>query len=418
MSLLVISLAPRPRLGPRDAAAAGEAAPALRAPAEFDYVLSRDGVLVGRHGRCAPALMPRADTVVAVAPAVDLAWHRVSLPKAPQARLRAALAGLLEEALLEDLEDTHLAVAPGASATAPTWVVATHRGWLTLQLGALEAAGIVVDRVVPQAEPEDPPRGYFELADPSDEQALRVVWSRPDGVLVLRPAGGLVRHWLNGSGEEPSASLWSAEPAAVAAAEQVLGQPVEVLPRPEAALQAAQSAWNLRQFDLSSRPRGVRALRKAWHTFRGPSWRPVRLGLAALLGVQLVGLNAWAWKQRHDLQALRAEQVALLQSTFPQVRAVLDAPVQMQRETELLRARAGRPGETDLEPMLQAVAGAWPQGRVLEGLRFEPGQLTVAVGDWPDEAVAELARQLEPEGWAVERNGPQVTVRRAVGGRS
>lgn len=418
MSLLVITLAPRPRLSPRSGTAAGEAAPALRAPAEFDYVLSRDGVLVGRHGRCAPALMPRADTVVAVAPAADLAWHQVSLPKAPQARLRAALAGLLEEALLEDLEDTHLAVAPGASAAAPTWVVATHRGWLALQLGVLEAAGIVVDRVVPQAEPGDPPRGHFELVDPADDRALGLVWSRPDGVLALRPTGSLMRHWLNGAGEDPSAIVWSAEPAAVAAAEQVLGQPVEVLPRPEAALQAAQSAWNLRQFDLSSRPRGVRALRKGWRTFLAPAWRPVRLGLAALLGIQLVGLNAWAWKQRHDLQALRAEQAALLQATFPHVRAVLDAPVQMQRETELLRSRAGRPGETDLEPMLQAVAGAWPQGRVLEGLRFEPGQLTLAVGGWPDEDLAEFAQQLEPEGWTVERNGSQVTVRRAAGGRS
>jgi general secretion pathway protein L len=155
MSLLVISLAPRPHLGARSGTS-GESAAPLRAPAEFDYVLSRDGVLATRHGRCAPALMPKADTVVAVAPAADLAWHRVHLPKAPQARLRAALAGMLEEALLEDTEDTHLAVAPGASAGVDTWIVAMHRAWLVLQLGALEAVGIVVDRVVPQAEPGEP----------------------------------------------------------------------------------------------------------------------------------------------------------------------------------------------------------------------------------------------------------------------
>ena len=76
------------------------------------------------------------------------------------------------------------------------------------------------------------------------------------------------------------------------------------------------------------------------------------------------------------------------------------------------------PGDTDLEPMLQAVAGAWPQGRPLEGLRFEPGQLTLSVGGWPDEDISELSRQLEPEGWRIERAGPQLTLRRAPGGRS
>ncbi|GIX22800.1 MULTISPECIES: type II secretion system protein GspL [Caldimonas] len=417
MSVLVISLAPRPRLSAHSDSAA-ESAAALRAPSEYDYVWSRDGLTPHRHGRCAPALLPRADSVAAVVAAEDVSWHRVTLPKAPQARLRAALVGVLEEMLLEEAEDTHLAVAPAARAGEDTWVIATHRAWLVAQLAALEAAGVVVDRVVPPAEPGEPSRAYFYLDDSGEDERLRMVWARPDGVLSLQPTGTWLRQCLSELQSGDWGVSWAAEPAAVAAAEAMLGQPVDVWPRPEAALQAAQSAWNLRQFELSSRPRGVRALRKAWSTLLGPTWRPVRLGLAVLLGVQLVGLNAWAWKQRQELQALRAEQVALLQATFPHVRAVLDAPVQMQREIELLRARAGRPGETDLEPMLQAVARAWPPGRVLEGLRFEPGQLTLAVGDWPDEAIAELARQLAPEGWAVERNGPQVTVRRSMGGRS
>ena len=42
---------------------------------------------------------------------------------------------------------------------------------------------------------------------------------------------------------------------------------------------------------------------------------------------------------------------------------MLDAPVQMRRETEALRAAAGKAGDTDLEPMLQAAASAWPPNR-------------------------------------------------------
>ena len=87
MSILVVLIPPRPRGG---ASASGE----------FSYVLSPDGLAIGAQGRCAPALLPRADSVVAVLPDCDVGWHRITLPKAPSARLRAALVGVLEEALL------------------------------------------------------------------------------------------------------------------------------------------------------------------------------------------------------------------------------------------------------------------------------------------------------------------------------
>lgn len=139
MTLLVIQLAARPPAGDSIDAAA------IRS---FPYVLSPDGVAVGSTGRAPAASLPQADAVVAVLPAAAVAWHRVSLPKAPAARLRQALAGLLEEQLLDELEDTHLAIEPQARAGEPCWVAATARPWLTLQLGMLESAGIQVTKPV------------------------------------------------------------------------------------------------------------------------------------------------------------------------------------------------------------------------------------------------------------------------------
>ena len=72
--------------------------------------------------------------------ATDLSWHRLTLPKAAAERLRAALAGMLEDALLADTEDLHLAVAPMPKAGQPTWVAACDHTWLTSQLMALEKA--------------------------------------------------------------------------------------------------------------------------------------------------------------------------------------------------------------------------------------------------------------------------------------
>ncbi len=97
MSVLAVSIPARPRLR------AGVAAPAApTALTEFGYALSGDGLLIQREGRSAPALLPKADQVVAVLSAADVSWHRIVCPKAPPARLGAALAGVLEEALLED----------------------------------------------------------------------------------------------------------------------------------------------------------------------------------------------------------------------------------------------------------------------------------------------------------------------------
>ncbi|PTT80463.1 general secretion pathway protein GspL, partial [Pelomonas sp. HMWF004] len=77
-------------------------------------------------------------------------------------------------------------------------------------------------------------------------------------------------------------------------------------------------------------------------------WLPVRYGLTALLLVQVIGLNLWAWHQNREINARRQAVTATLTEAFPQVRAVLDAPVQMQKQLDLLRASAGSIGEQDL----------------------------------------------------------------------
>ena len=112
----------------------------------------------------------------------------------------------------------------------------------------------------------------------------------------------------------------------------------------------------------------------------------------------------------------RQAQIALLKTVHPQVRAILDAPVQMQRETESLRTAAGRPGDADFESMLSAVASAWPEGQgPVQSLRFEPGQLTLAVAGWTDDQARQFRERLRPAGWSAEYAGGRMTVTRASG---
>ena len=131
-----------------------------------------------------------------------------------------------------------------------------------------------------------------------------------------------------------------------------------------------------------------------------PAWAPVRWGLAGLLAVQVVGLNAWAWQQRTELQARRDSILSVMRSTHPQVRAILDAPLQMRRENETLRAAAGRAGDTDLEPMLQAAASAWPEALPLQTVRFENQQLSLGAPGLDEAQIQRLRDSLGSSGWA------------------
>ncbi|MDE1950540.1 MAG: general secretion pathway protein GspL, partial [Burkholderiales bacterium] len=337
MSILVIQIPPRERLGARGNGDAGPSAPAA---SEFDYVFSIDGLTPAQSGRCASAALPKADLVCAVLADADVGWQRLNLPKAPAAKLRPALGGLLEEALLEDDPLVHLALAPRAAAGQPAWVAAVNAPWLQATLAALETGGRVVERVLPPTSPEDEPGGHFFLAGAADSTPSLAL-NLGQGPLCLRLDGNLARSLLPA---EPGALRWSATPAAAAAAEQWLGAPVAVVSDAERGLQAARGRWNLRQFGLAPRHRGLQAARAGLRRFLSPEWRLVRAGVYALVLVQLVGLNAWAWTLQQRIAGREAEMTRLLKDSFPALRVVYDAPVQMERETSRLRAAAGRPG--------------------------------------------------------------------------
>ncbi len=417
MSILIIQLPTRSRqvIDP----AAAESAPASSGPKEYSYVLSADGLSVSRQGRCVAAMLPRADSVIAVMPPTDLSWHRVTVPKAPAARMRAALAGMLEESLLDDPEELHLALAPQAKPGQPAWVAACDHTWLTSQLMALEKAKLRIDRVVPAVSPDEPATAYFHEAhaNPAEDNesvaAVLLTWSTADGVSTWPVAGSLARSLL--PEPLPVQARFFATPPVASPAERWLGRAVTVQTQGEHLLLSARSLWNLLQFELTPSSKGLHALSDQWRRVMSPQWRPARVGLAALVVVQLLGLNLWAWQQKQQVQDKRNELARILKQAHPQVGSVLDAPVQMQRETESLRAAAGQAGDNDLEALMGAVATAWPPERPTASLQYDGTALTLSppVGWGPDELTQFRAR-LGAAGVEVEPLGDgRMSVRRA-----
>jgi general secretion pathway protein L len=323
--------------------------------------------------------------------------------------LRAALAGVMEEALLDDDEAVHFAVAPQAAVGQPSWIAVVHKTWLQATLAELEVGGRSIDRVLPASAPGGEASGHF-FSDGSVDAAPMLALVHADAAACVRIDGTLARALLPAEGTV----RWTATPAAATAAERWLGAPVTVLGDAERTLQAAASAWNLRQFDLAPRHRGTQVLRDAWRRFLSPAWRQARFGLAALAAVQILGLNLWAWHQQHALAERRTAMTALLRSSHPGVRAVIDPPLQMRRQTEALRTAAGRPGDGDLEVLLAAAAAAWPDGQgAVQTLRFETGHLTLAAPGWGEAQIAQFRDRLRPAGFDVQMADGHVTLSRA-----
>ncbi|SFU82712.1 general secretion pathway protein L [Paenacidovorax caeni] len=388
----------------------------------FGYLVSPDGHQIERQGNAAPALLPtpgRAGETVAVVPVQALSWQRVTLPQnlplGNTPRLRAVLEGLLEDRLLDDPAQLHFALQPGARAGEAAWVAVCDRAWLQQHLQLLEAAGRPVARVVPEFAPLADSTTYCALGTPDAAWLLTTNFGAGQGVALLPLAAAPALLPPTAADEEPPPVL--ADPAVAALAEQTLGRTVALATAGERALRAARGTWDLAQLDLASRGR-ARLMRKsgslAGALLRAPQWRAARWAVGLLAAVHLVGLNAWAWQERQSLAAKQASVRGVLTQTFPQVKVVVDAPVQMERELAALRQSAGSLGPGDLEPMMaatgQALQAALPGVRP-QALEYANNELRLRGIDPADDALATLQERLATAGYRAQADDSALVVR-------
>ena len=392
------------------------------ATAGYDYALSPDGRSLGVHSSAPLALLPtpaRGGEVVAVVPASLLSWHRVELPKGVgpgSTRLRPILEGLLEDRLLDDAARLHLALAPNADADGSIWVAACDRQWLASHLHALEAAQRPVGRVVPEFAPSTGPMRLYALDEPGFPQ-LVITGQNAGGVLRLplsASASEMIPALPEGTPADDAEVMVLAEPGVAAVAEHTLHCKVSLLTRPQRWLDAARSPWDLAQFDLvsSNRTRTVKRLSGIGRELlQSPGWRPARWGVAALLLTNLIGLNAWAWREQSALDATRASMRTLLTQAFPQVRVVVDAPLQMEREVAALRQATGAASERDLETLLAAAGASLPAGRVPGGIEYAAGEAKLKGLQLSPQEASSLSLQLKNIGYAARVEGDAAIIR-------
>jgi general secretion pathway protein L len=379
---------------------------------EYGWALwSSDGRKLRSQGSAPPALLPSSEEVILGVPAAMLSWHQVTLPQGSLSgavRVRSVLNGLLEDRLLDDPEQLHFALEPGARAGVPVWVAACSRSWLRSAVQAIEGAGRRITRIVPEfaPQPAGTPPMVFAVGEP--DAAQLVVCDR-EGVAVLPLDGAGIM--LAGALPEDTRAL--AEPAVAEAAESLFGRSVPIVKPADRWLQAGRSPWDLAQFDLAStgRARASKKLVAIWHAlWLTPRWRAARWGLLVLVLAQLIGLNAWAWKERGALDAKRNAVRSVLTQTFPSVKLVVDAPVQMAREVAALQQATGGVASADLEPMLAALAASLPKGRIPSAIDFSAGQLRLRGLGLQESEVASIATALSSRGYGARSEGDLLLV--------
>lgn len=391
------------------------------ASTDYRYAQSRDGQTVAHYGSAPATALPQAglgQDVVVIVPGRLLSWHRLDLPKgtltAGATRLRAVLDGMMEERVLDEPGNLHFAVAPQATTPGGVWVAACDKAWLQAALAPLEAAGRPVSRIVPEFAPlpaegvDDGAATVYATGDPSEAW---LVQPHPDGVASLPLQAAVVSAWRSRQGAAPFTVR--AEPALIAQATALFEQPVQLQQAADRWLQALSSPWNLAQFDLANSGR-QRVLKKfsdiGADLLHAPRWRAARWGMGLALAVNLAGLNAWAWKEQAALSQRRSAVQAVLTQTFPHVKVVLDAPLQMARELALLRQSTGAATQQDLENLLTAwgsaqVAPSTPEASGIHKLDYSDGELRLQGTSLTEEALQGLRARLDPLGYALRRDG-------------
>jgi general secretion pathway protein L len=392
--------------------------------ASYDFLRATDTAGSPDHGSATlPQLalaLPRGDIFVLV-PISKLSWHAITLPKGMgpgSPRLRTVLDSLLEDRLLDDPGQLHLAISQTATTDVNKgslyWVAACDKAWLHSHLSTFESAGITVTRIVPEFVPTSD--AIQAHVTGSADQPVLVATGQSIGGVTCLPlnVATLVLLSATQTEAEQTAPTVFAEPAVAAVAERLLPGVHSLQDRHARWLEASCTDWDLAQFDLAStgRTRTFKRVLDAGHgLLHGPRWRFARWSVIVLLAANLLGLNAVAWKEKSAQQAQRMAIQNTLIQTFPQVKVVVDAPLQMQREVNALRQATGSTSTFSLESVLNAIGPALPSGRTASAIDMVNGEIRLKGLELSGQEVSVLSVRLKGQGYAVLGEGDVLLIK-------
>lgn len=364
-----------------------------------------------REGRAEIGELPAADRLVLIVAAPDVRLASAVVPPLAPARLKLALPNLVEDVLAADAQACHIAVGPALDARAGTragaasgarhrLLMVTERAWLRAVLDAFAGHRHRRRHLLPaQLCLPLPGTDAAEVPGASGAEGALAADGAADGMVsaTVQPAAialevaaapladaeslldsasqpsdapGSGRHWQltvrSGQhegyglllGEEAlgawqalaPAGVWYGDAAAASLPTAVGMRPLDWALWIDGALECLQDrSRDLAQFDFGQ-GRADRWNLRAWRL-------PLALA-AALLLVQIVGMNIHWLLLRNEQARLQAAQETVLRGAFPRLPLVVDAPLQMRRQVDQLRLASGRGTPDDFLPLADRFASA------------------------------------------------------------
>lgn len=351
-------------------------------PCEWTLLDNANAVL--RSGEGTLATLPRADRVVALTPVGRLLFIETALPPVAPAKRNALLRYAIEDKLTIDPSTVHAVVigkydagvAGGKPDSTKHVVAAIDRNWLVSVLQWLQQAGLPPDSLIssaagiPVAAGEwlvvlDAERGFVKRADgfvynfdigagrePPFDLILALKEAREHEraptALVLQPRHS---HAHATPADDQLAGQW----------QSVLGIPVRLgspSTNDSQFLLAASRSANLLTGEFAPREalgRGMELL------------KPALIVLALIMSAQVFFTLIENGRLNRERQALEQEMTQVFKTAFPAAQAIIDPPLQMQRNLQQMKRERGIPADTDAQLLVARLASlvqALPGGAV------------------------------------------------------
>jgi general secretion pathway protein L len=377
------------------------------------FALVSQGSAIEREGVATSselsALVQKAQRVVLLIAASDVSLLRIKVPPMSAARLKAALPNLVEDQLVTD--PAECVMVAGAAADGLRTIAVVQRAWLEsvskafagfgarnitalpsqlclpYQAGAASAAINVhdadIDVTLRLSEyegiglpimPEQPASAAHEVVE-----ALSAVV--PQGPIALYVPQALVRDFqevVEGNGETAQrisvfADSWSRWIAGAAS------MTLDLMP----GLGAAAGP--------------------------GLNWRPWRVPLAlaaAVLLINIIGLNLDWWRLESEANTARAAMTRIYKSAFPKETVIVDPVAQMRQKVAAAKRGSGQAAPDDFTALVAAFAEAWAgatQGRNtpgsgIAGLEYRERSLFVRLAPQGEAPTEQVSRALAERG--------------------
>jgi general secretion pathway protein L len=349
-------------------------------------------------GEASIALLPRCPRVEIVFDGADVFQSAVSAPRLSEAKLRLALPNLLEDRLLADPTQCHIAFLAGgradrtAAGPAALPVAAIYRGLLTRLLEVMALDG---------TRPRAAYSAIYVLPPPA-AGALPVFAAR--GRLIARTAEHDGVACDLSDDDEPPAALrlalrsrgwqriraYGPQAPRLTKMAEALGVAIDPADRPIDA-DASDESINLLQGAFA---RGG-ALGDVTRLRRLRSWKAPLAWAAVGAAVFVAGMNGHWLKLQSEAGELRNRMTTAFRGAFADAEMV-DPIVQAQRELARLRARAGQSSTGDFTALNAQVAqllAAAPVG-IVAGIEYRDAALQLKFKAPPD---AQLQNQLRAQ---------------------